>query len=354
MDGGKKRHRVPLTGKDSMKLTHTDLNLLLEHPFQISRGTQTVAENVLVTLEHGDIVGLGEAAPSGYYGESQATVHTVLDHLSGELGSDPFELDAILDRLDHAIRLHPSAKAAIDLALHDLMGKRLGIPLYAMYGLSAGGTPLTSFTIGIDTPQMMAQKAAAASRYHILKVKVGTPHDRENLAAIRAVTNATIRVDANAAWSAKEAVRAIDELSEFDLEFVEQPVAAADLDGLQYVREHVRIPVICDESCVVPSDIPRIVGRVDGINIKLVKCGGVRRAYQMIQTARSFGLRVMMGCMVESSILITAAAHLSPLLDYADLDGNLLLAADPYSGAIVEHGRLQLPSAPGLGVAYRS
>lgn len=336
-----------------MQLRHADLDLTLAHPFQISRGTQTVARNVLATIEHAGIVGMGEAAPSGYYGETRATVRAVLDALAPELGDDPFAIDAILGRLDRAIGLNRSAKAAIDVALHDLVGKRLGLPAYRMYGLDGSRTPETSYTIGIDTPEVMARKAAEAPHYRVLKVKVGTPRDRENLAAIRSVSNARLRVDANAAWTAKEAVRALDELAEFDLELVEQPVAAADLDGLRFVRERAKMPVIADESCVVPEDVGRVLGRVDGINVKLVKCGGIRRAFQMIQTARSHGLRVMMGCMIESSVLITAAAHLSPLLDYADLDGNLLLAYDPYRGVTVEEGRLRLPEGEGLGVEPR-
>lgn len=336
-----------------MQLRHTDLDLTLTHPFQISRGTQTVARNVLATIEHAGTVGLGEAAPSGYYGEARATVHAVLDVLAPELGDDPFGIEAILGRLDRAIGLNRSAKAAIDLALHDLVGKRLGVPVYQLYGLDGARTPETSYTIGIDTPEVMARKAAEAPQYHVLKVKVGTPEDKENLSAIRSVSKARLRADANAAWTAKQAVRALDELAEFDLELIEQPVAAADLDGLRFVRARAKMPVICDESCVVPEDIGRILGCADGINIKLAKCGGIRRAFQMIQTARSHGLRVMMGCMVESSVLITAAAHLSPLLDYADLDGNLLLAHDPYRGVTVEDGRLRLPSGSGLGVEER-
>lgn len=336
-----------------MELTYSDLDLRLGQPFRISRGTQTIAHNVLVSLTHEGVVGTGEAAPSPYYGEHRATVCAALAVFASELGDDVMQIEAVLNRLDSCLRLNGSAKAAIDIALHDLIGQRLGVPLFQLYGLSAERTPVTSFTIGIDTPSAMARKAAAASAYPILKVKVGTASDRQNLTAIREVSSARIRVDANAAWTAKQAVAALDALREFDLELVEQPVAADDLDGLRFVREHTPLPVIGDESCVVPSDIPRVLGCVDGINIKLVKCGGLRRAFQMIQTARACGLQVMMGCMIESSILITAAAHLSPLLDYADLDGNLLLTDDPYQGVTAERGQLRLPVRPGLGVVQR-
>ncbi len=336
-----------------MRLTHQDINLRLEHPFKISRGTQLVASNVLVHVEHDGIFGVGEAAPSTYYGEDQATVHAALNILEPALGDDPFALEAILERFDATIGGHGAAKAAIDIALHDWVGKRLALPVWRLFGLSAEAAPQTSFTIGIDTPEKMAEKAASARNFPILKVKVGTPNDRENLAAIRHVSDARIRVDANAAWTPKEAIAALRSLEEFRLEFVEQPVAAGDLDGLRFVRENVGIPVICDESCVVSSDIPKVAGKVDGINIKLVKCGGLRRAMHMIRTAKAHGLLVMMGCMIESGILITAASHLSPLLDFADLDGNLLLAEDPYPGVVVNNGWLRLPSGPGLGVGSR-
>jgi L-alanine-DL-glutamate epimerase-like enolase superfamily enzyme len=197
----------------------------------------------------------------------------------------------------------------------------------------------------------MARKAAEARQYPILKVKVGTPRDRENLEAIRAERpNAVIRVDANEAWSPKEAVQRIEQIAEYRLEFVEQPVAGTDLAGLGYVRSAVSLPVIADESCIVPPDVPRVAPYVDGINIKLMKCGGIYPALQMIHLARAHHLKVMMGCMIESSIAITAAAHLSPLIDFADLDGNLLVDDDPYRGVTVEDGKLILSDSPGLGL----
>jgi L-alanine-DL-glutamate epimerase-like enolase superfamily enzyme len=237
------------------------------------------------------------------------------------------------------------------MAWYDLLGKRLGAPVYELLGLDPADTPRTSFTIGIDTPQTMAQKAAEAQQYPVLKVKVGTPNDRANLEAIRRERpNAVIRVDANEGWTPKEAVRRIAELAEFELEFVEQPVPASDLEGLGYVRSSVSLPVIADEACIVPADVPRVAPYVDGINIKLMKCGGIYPALQMIHLARAHHLQVMMGCMIESSVAITAAAQLAPLLDYADLDGNLLIDDDPFQGVTVRDGRLVLPQRPGLGV----
>jgi L-Ala-D/L-Glu epimerase len=269
---------------------------------------------------------------------------------AGNLGDDPFALEDIMQRLDKIIRLHPSAKAAVDMALYDIMGKMLNVPLYKLLGLTAARTPRTSFTIGIDTPAQMAKKALLAKNYPILKIKVGTRHDLEILKAIREVSSATIRVDANTAWTPKEAIKTINALAPYNIEFVEQPVPAHDLAGLKLVRDNVPVPIIADESSIIYKDIPRIADCVDGINIKLMKCGGIRHALKMIHAARAHNLRVMLGCMVESSLAITAAAHLTPLVDYADLDGNLLIDNDPYMGVTVENGKLVLPDRPGLGV----
>jgi L-Ala-D/L-Glu epimerase len=335
-----------------MNLTVEPLQLTLHEPFTISRGTQLHAHNVCVTISDGEQSGIGEAAPSSHYGELQNTVLAFLEALAPRLkGTDRIPISVLHNLMEETARLNPAAKAAVDMAAYDLLGKRLRAPVYRLLGLEPAQAPRTSFTIGIDTPEAMGRKAAEARAYPILKVKVGTACDRENLTAIRDQRpDAVIRVDANTAWSPKEAVRRIEELSEFDLEFVEQPVAPEDLEGLGYVQARSRLPVIADESCIVPADVPRVARYVDGINIKLMKCGGLYPALQMIHLARAHDLRVMMGCMVESSIAITAAAHLSPLIDYADLDGNLLIDDDPYRGVIVEDGRLVLPSQPGLGL----
>jgi L-alanine-DL-glutamate epimerase-like enolase superfamily enzyme len=336
-----------------MKLDRQTFDLKLTTPFRISRGVQYTAANVLVKITHDGVTGIGEAAPSAHYGEDRGTVLAALAKMADELGNDPFALEETLDHLNHVIRLNPSAKAAIDMALYDLVGKLLNVPVYKLFGLSAAKTPLTSFTIGIDTPENMAKKALAAREYPILKIKVGTKNDVANLKAIREVSDAVIRVDANTAWTPKEAVRAINELAEFGIEFVEQPVAPHDLAGLKYVREHVPLPIITDESSITVEDIPRVAECTDGINIKLMKCGGLHHALKMIHVARAHNLKIMIGCMIESSLSITAAAHLTPLLDYADLDGHLLVDDDPYTGVKVEDGKLILPEGPGLGVVER-
>jgi L-alanine-DL-glutamate epimerase-like enolase superfamily enzyme len=210
---------------------------------------------------------------------------------------------------------------------------------------------LTSYSIGLDEPALMAQKARAAADFPILKIKLGTPRDREIIRAVReAVPEHRLIVDANAVWTPHEAVRLISDLERFGVELVEQPVAAHDLAGLRYVRERSALPIFADESCATEEDVPRLAECVDGVNVKLMKCGGLRRARRVIEVARAHHLRVMCGCLIESSLAITAASHLLPLLDYADLDGNLLLADDPFQGVACERGKLTLPTGPGLGV----
>jgi L-Ala-D/L-Glu epimerase len=330
---------------------HIDLKLTV--PFRISSGVQYVASNAVVQINHKEYTGYGEAAPFEYYGENQESVLACIARFAGDLGTDPFAVEDIMSRLDKIIRLNPAAKAAVDMALYDLVGKMLGVPVYKLLGLNPAHAALTSFTLGIDSPKEMAKKALLAADYPILKVKVGTKNDIAMLEAIREVSLATIRVDANAGWTPKEAIKTINALAPYNIEFVEQPISPRDLAGLKLVRENVPVPIIADESCVTVEDIPGVAGCVDGINIKLMKCGGLRQALKMIHVARAHNLRVMIGCMIESSLAITAAAHLTPLVDYADLDGNLLIDNDPYGGVVVEHGKLVLPDEPGLGVKER-
>jgi len=237
------------------------------------------------------------------------------------------------------------------MALMDWVGQKLGVPLYRYFGLDPHDTPVTTFSIGIDNPETTRQKVKEAADFPVLKIKVGLATDEATIDAVRSVTKKPLRVDANEGWKTKEeAVRKINWLESQGVEFVEQPMPAAMLDDIRWVRGKVHIPIIADEACLHPWDIPRIKDSFDGINIKLMKCGGMLEAYRMIQIARSLKLKVMLGCMIESSIGIAAAAHLSPLVDYADLDGNLLIANDPYRSVKVEKGKLILPERPGLGV----
>jgi L-alanine-DL-glutamate epimerase-like enolase superfamily enzyme len=334
-------------------LSGEPLNLRLATPFRIARGVQHDAQNVLVRLRADGLTGLGEAAPKSYYGETRESALAALALFAQRLGDDLFAVEEIMAELDRTLYANPSAKAAVDMALYDLIGQRLGVPVYRLLGLSPGRAPYTSYTISLDTPASMAQRALQARAYPILKIKLGTRHDLEIVRAIRDVTDAALRVDANAAWTAKEAIATITALAPYGIELVEQPVARGDLEGLRLVRERTSVPIIADESCVTPEDVARVAGCVDGINIKLMKCGGLRRALEMIHAARAHHLRVMLGCMIESSIAITAAAHLAPLVDYVDLDGALLLAHDPYEGVDLRGGKITLPDRPGLGVRPR-
>ncbi len=265
-----------------LHLNARPINLKLTTPFRISRAVQQSAANVIVQINFNEHIGYGEAAPSAYYGESVETVLACIAMFAGNLGDDPFMIDDIMRHLEKIIRLHPSAKAAVDMALYDIVGKVLGIPLYKLLGLNPKHTPRTSFTIGLDTPEEMAKKALLAKDYPILKIKVGTKHDLEIIKAIRDVTNAVIRVDANTGWTPKEAIKMINALAPYNIEFVEQPVNAHDLAGLKLVRDNVPLPIIVDESCVTVEDIPLVSACVDGVNIKLTKCGGISHALKMI------------------------------------------------------------------------
>jgi L-alanine-DL-glutamate epimerase-like enolase superfamily enzyme len=280
----------------------------------------------------------------------QAALEVFADVLAGAAGKDPLLLEDITAALDQSLHRNMAARSAVDMALYDLAGKTLGVPVYRLFGLNPERTPVSSFTIAIAAPEEMARQAAAAAAYPILKIKLGTQEDVEIVRAIRSVSKATLRVDANAAWSPKEAIRTIEALAPYSIELIEQPVAADDFEGLKLVHRHSPVPIIADESCVTLADVPRVAGSVDGINIKLAKCGGIGNALKMIHAARAHQLQVMLGCMVSSSLAVTAAAHLTPLVDFADLDGPLLLERDPFAGVRFEKGRLRLPDTPGLGV----
>lgn len=336
-----------------MKLTHETIALHTTHAFTIARGGASEWRVVVVRITDDDgCSGWGEAAPSKFYGETADSVPAALALFAPVLErSDPWSLETIEEELNRVMCGNGAAKSAVSAALHDLAAKRLGVPLYRMLGLDPARAPRSSFTIGIGGDAELRQKVCEASAYPILKVKLGTDHDEEIVRVVReAAPEKILRVDANAAWNPKQAVRMIERLMQYDVEFVEQPLPPHDIEGLRFVRDRSPLPVIADESCIVASDIPRLVGAVDGINIKLAKCGGMREALAMVATARAHGMLVMMGCMIETSLGITAAAHLSPLLDYADLDGAALLADDPFRGASIDGGTIAIPDGPGLGV----
>jgi L-alanine-DL-glutamate epimerase-like enolase superfamily enzyme len=340
-----------------MRLRHEVITVHTKHPFVIARGGSSEYRVVRVTVTDTDgAEGWGEAAPNRFYGESVESVVAALGRFAPLLETaDPWVLEDVEATMNAALGRNGSVKSAVSAALHDLAGKRLGIPLYRLWGLDASKAPRSSFTIAIAASSAeIDQRVKEASAYSVLKIKLGTDRDTEIIRAVRrAAPTKTLRVDANGAWTPKHALRMIEVLNESGVEFVEQPVAAGDIDGLRYVRERSKLPVIADESCVTSADIPRLVGAADGINIKLSKCGGLREALRMIAAARTHGLLIMAGCMVETSLGVTAAAHFSPLVDFADLDGAALLRDDPYEGATIQGGVIQLPAGPGLGVSAR-
>ncbi len=341
-----------------MRLHAEIINVHTRHPFIIARGGQSEYQVVWVRLTDSDgAEGWGEAAPSRFYGETAESVMTAMARFTPIMErAEAWSIEAVERELEKELRWNAAARCAISSALHDLAAKRLGVPLYRMWGLAGMPTPLSSFTIGIapdeETLRARVQEAAA---YPILKIKLGTPRDAATLRIVRAeAPKATLRVDANAAWTAKQALGMLDVLAEVGVDMLEQPLPAHDLAGLRFVRERSHIPVVADESCLVASDIPKLEGVVDGVNIKLAKCGSLREAMRMIATARAHGMRVMCGCMIESSLGIASAAHFSPLLDDADLDGAALLSDDPFSGPSIPAGRITLSDAPGLGVTRRA
>lgn len=338
----------------SLTLATELLTLRTRHPFIIARGGQSEYRTVMVRITDRDgVEGWGEAAATRFYGETLDTVQAALLTYGPLLGDDPFQLEAIERRLETTLRGNAAARVAISAALHDLVGKRLGVPVWKYWGLDVAAAPMSTFTIGMDTPEMIRRKVGEAAEYPILKIKLGGAHDIELLQTIRSATDKELRVDANCGWTPSHAVRMLPVLREFGVTVLEQPVAPGDIDGLAHIRRAADIPVIADESCVTSADIPRLVGKVDGINIKLAKCGSLREAIRMIAIARANNLMVMIGCMIESSLGITAAAHLTPLVDIVDLDGAALLAEDPFVGAGIPNGRVTLPTAPGLGVTRR-
>jgi L-alanine-DL-glutamate epimerase-like enolase superfamily enzyme len=337
-----------------LRLQAEILELKTRHPFIIARGSHDAYRTVMVRLtDHDGQEGWGEAAPQRFYGETPETVLAALEVYATVLPDDPFHLEDAEARFATVLSGNNSARAALSTALHDLAGKRLGAPVHRLWGLDPAKCPISTFTIGIDTPERMRMKVQEAEQYPVLKIKVGTPDDLAILRAIREVTTKELRVDANSGWTRKQAIKMLPVLEEFGVTVLEQPLERDDLEGLAEVTRHSRLPVIADESCLVAADIPPLVGKVDGINIKLAKTGSLREALRMIAIARAHHMMVMVGCMIESSIGITAAAQVTPLVDICDLDGAALLADDPYSGATIERGQLRLPEGPGLGLSAR-
>ncbi|HET9029507.1 MAG TPA: dipeptide epimerase [Candidatus Aquilonibacter sp.] len=333
-----------------LSLTMTPLALPLKHPFKIARSEETVAKTLLFRLSDGEFEGLGESTPIARYGESLESVQRYFE-ANPPAFADPFRMEDLL----HA-GIPAAAREGLDLALHDLVGKRLGVPVCALLGLDPLQTPLTSFTIGIADPETTLRKLAEIGDHPVLKVKLGLGTAREQvetIAAIRDRYTGSIRIDANEGWNVESAVIILRELERYDIEFCEQPIPAGTPEGLRAIKERSPIPIVTDEDSLTASDLPALIGCVDGINVKLAKTGGIRGAIKMIHTARALGMKVMLGCMVESAVAATAAAHVSPLVDWADIDGPFLTKDDPFTGVGYDNGKLVLPREPGLGVRER-
>jgi L-alanine-DL-glutamate epimerase-like enolase superfamily enzyme len=343
---------APLGAATRATLATEVARLRLRHTWTTVMSSSEYRDNLHLRYTRDGVTGLGEGAPIVRYKEDAASALRAVESLRSVLeAADPWRFSKLMRDVFLKVKGEYAAKAAIDVALMDWVTQKLGVPLYRYFGLDARDTPLTTFSIGIDTPEVTRQKVREAEPFPILKIKVGLSTDEETMAAVRSVTKKPLRVDANEGWKDKEeAVRKINWLESQGVEFVEQPMPAAMLEETRWVRGQVHIPIIADEACQHPADIPKLAEAFDGVNIKLMKCGGIQEAVRMIEMAKSLGMKTMLGCMIESSIGVTAAAHLSPLVDYADLDGNLLIANDPFEGVTVVNGKLVLPSRPGLGV----
>lgn len=333
-----------------MILNYSTEEIKLVNPLHTSYGIVTGAENAFVTIKYDNLCGYGEAVPISRYVENIDKVLICLKDFSMHIGDDPWAIEKISQEFDNLEIKSPATKSAINMALYDLVGKSIQLPLYKMLGLSALDTPYTSYTIGVDNTENVVKKVLDAKNFPIIKLKIGKKSDIDVIKAIREVSDVTIRVDANGSWTPEQAIEMIDLLSEYNIQFVEQPVAAHDFEGLKFVHEHSPLPIMADESCLSLKDIPRLSECVDGINIKLAKCGGISEALKMIYMAKAYGLKVMIGCILESSLAVTAAAQLTPLVDYADLDPILFIKHDPYDGMHIENGKIILPDRPGLGV----
>ena len=334
-----------------MQLHLYEFNLPLRHVFTISRGSISVQKILIVELEDNGLHAFGEATTNPYYGATIENMVGALESVRSQIEQwTPGDPADFWDALQPALADHPFAHCALDQAAHDLWGKKLAKPVYQLWGLSSDSLPLTDYTIGIDDVDVMVAKLKEFPGWPIYKIKLGTPHDLEIIRQLRRHTDAVFRVDANCGWDVDETLRNAQSLKALNVEFIEQPLPADQWDAMRQVREQSALPVIADESCITPPDVDRCDGCFHGINIKLVKCGGLTPARRMIARARQLGMKTMVGCMTESSVGISAIAQLLPLLDYVDMDGALLLAEDIASGVTIERGVCRFPTEHGCGV----
>ena len=340
-----------------MTLRYFPYELQLRHTFTVATNSRTTTQGVQVEIEYEGLTGYGEASMPPYLQKELGTLESVqvflkrVQDIIGEF-DDPFKLEEILARIDSMSQSDAAAKAAVDIALHDLVGKMLGAPWYKIWGFDAAKAPSTTFTIGIDTPDVVRAKTKeCAEKFNILKVKLGRDNDKEMIETIRSVTNLPIAIDANQGWKDKKyALDMIHWLNERGIVMIEQPMPKSQIDDIAWVTEHSPLPVFADESIQRLSDVAAQKGVFSGINIKLMKCTGMREAWKMLNLARALDMKVMIGCMTETSCACSAAAQLSPAVDFADLDGNLLIANDRFKGMEVVDGKITIPDLPGIGV----
>jgi L-alanine-DL-glutamate epimerase-like enolase superfamily enzyme len=345
------QHTPPRATARRMTLSFRPYTLELKHVFTIAVSSRTTTPVVLTEIACGGLVGYGEASMPPYLGETQESAAAFLKKVDLSRYTDPLELETILADLDAIAPGNPAAKASVDVALHDLAGKLMNRPWYDIWGFDKSRTPFTSFTIGIDTPEVVRQKVREAAEYKVLKVKLGRDNDKEMIETIRSVTDKPITADANQGWTDKQkALDMIHWLKERNVLFVEQPMPKDVVDEMAWVTERSPLPTIADEFCQRLSDVRRAYGVFSGINIKLMKSTGMREAHKMLLVARSLGMKVMLGCMTETSCGISAASHLSPMVDWADLDGALLIKNDVFRGTTIVDGKVTLTNRPGIGV----
>lgn len=341
-------------GQKRMKLSFRPYTLELKHVFTVSAMSRTTTPVVLTEIEYDGVVGYGEAAMPPYLGESQESAMAFLKRIDLSKYDNPYDLETILSDIDALAFHNTAAKAAVDIALHDLVGKLLGQPWYNIWGFDASKAPATTFTIGIDTADVVRVKTKEAGGFKILKVKLGKGNDKEMIETIRSVTDVPLTADPNQGWKDKfYALDMIHWLKEKGVQYVEQPMAKERFDDHAWLTERSPLPILADESCQRLSDIPKVKGAYSGIVIKLMKCTGMREAHKMLMMAKANNMKVLIGCMTETSCAISAASHLSPMCDWADLDGMLLIKNDLYKGTTVEEGKLVLSNRPGIGIEKR-
>ncbi len=340
--------KVGKSGK--LNLSFSPYELKLRHAFNLAKSSRTTTPDVLVQLEYDGIVGYGEASMPPYLGESVESVTKFLSQLDLAQFSDPFRIEEIHEYMESVAPDNRAAKASVDIALHDLLGKIMQQPWYKIWGLNPNNAPDTSFTIGIDTAEVVRKKVDEAAPYNVLKVKMGLDNDKELVEIIRSKTDRPICVDANQGWNDKNmALEMCHWLAERNCLFVEQPLPKEMIEETAWLRERSPLPIIADEFLQRLPDVIRAYQAYDGINIKLMKSTGMHEAYKMAVLARSLGMKVMLGCMTETSCAISAASQLAPMVDWADLDGNLLIANDCFDGAKIVNGKVTIPDRPGIG-----